>query len=316
MKYNNLKGTLILGFTAFIWGIAFVAQNGVSGAVPPFMVNCLRSFISALFLFVIILIRNAGSHKPILFSDKADLSTALRGGIICGIMLAISVNFQQFGIALYKPGVAVEAHSGFITALYVIIVPLISRITGKRIAPRVWIAVGVALIGFYFLCFSNGADGLYLGDLLVFCCAVSFSLHIISVDTFVEKVGGLRLSMLQFLTAGAISGILSLIFELDTVSVSGIMTAAPHILYLGIVSSGIGYTLQIIGQRYAEPAIASLTMSLESVFAAIGGWFVGNVLNIGEARSLSVPELAGCALVFAAIILAQLPIGRRKTENA
>lgn len=314
MKYNNLKGSLILGFTAFIWGIAFVAQNGVSDT-PPFLVNCLRSLISALFLFIIILFRNTGEHKKALFSGKEDMKTTLRGGIICGIMLAISVNFQQFGIALYRPGVAVEAHSGFITALYVVIVPIISCFTGKKPAPRVWVAVGVSLIGFYLLCFSGGADGLYLGDLLVFFCAVSFSLHILSVDAFVEKVGGLRLSMLQFLVCGIISGILSLIFELHSVTLGGIISSAPQILYLGLVSSGIGYTLQIVGQRYAEPSVASLVMSMESVFAALGGWFVGNVLKIGGERTLSAPELAGCLLVFAAIVLAQLPIGKKKAKS-
>ena len=314
MKYNNLKGSIILGITAFIWGIAFVAQNGVSDT-PPFLVNCLRSLISALFLLLIMLFRRKKEQKTLLFSNAQDKKTALRGGLICGIMLAVSVNFQQFGIALYQPGVAVEAHSGFITALYVVIVPIISMFTGKRPAARVWAAVGVSLIGFYLLCFSGGADGLYLGDLLVFFCAVSFSLHILSVDAYVEKVGGLRLSMLQFLVCGVISGVLSLIFELNSISLSGIISAAPQILYLGLVSSGIGYTLQIVGQRYAEPAVASLVMSMESVFAALGGWFVGNVLKIGEERTLSAPELAGCLLVFAAIVLAQLPIGKKKSAD-
>lgn len=314
MKYNNLKGSLILGAAAFIWGIAFVAQNSVSDSVPAFLVNCLRSFISSAFLFVIILLRNSNKKEPILFADKADMKLALRGGTACGLLLAVSVNFQQLGIALYPEGAAVEAHSGFITALYVIIVPIITCITGKKISAKVWCAVGIALIGFYFLCFSSGADGLYPGDLPVFCCAITFSFHIIAVNAFVEKIGGLRLSMLQFLVCGAVSGILSLIFERE-IQLSDILSAAIPIIYLGIVSSGIGYTLQIIGQRYAEPTVASLAMSMESVFAALGGWFVGNVLGIGGKRSLSVSELAGCILVFTAIILAQLPTLRKQRKR-
>lgn len=312
MKSDNLKGSLILVLTAFIWGIAFVAQNRVSDAIPPFLVNCLRSFISAVFLFIIIAVYNSLCGKPILFCNLSDMISSLKGGLLCGCMLAISVNFQQFGIAMYPKGAAVEAHSGFITALYVIIVPVIARFTGKRINPQLWISIILTLTGFYFLCFSDGTDGLYIGDLLIFCCAISLSLHIIAVDVFAEKVGGLRLSMLQFLFCGIISGVLSIIFEHDKISASGINNAILPILYLGIVSSGIGYTLQIIGQRFAEPAMASLTMSLESVFAALGGWFVGNILQIGSKRNLSISEIFGCTLVFSAIILAQIPIKNKK----
>lgn len=303
-KYNNLKGSLLLCLAALIWGLAFVAQSDAADLVPPFLMNCLRSFISAIFLFIVLSIVNRGKKIPLIPKDPPSRKRVLTGGLVCGIMLAISVNFQQFGIAFYPKDAASEAHAGFITALYVILVPLFSVFGGKRIAPMVWTAVGVALIGFYLLCFSGGLDGLYLGDLLVFFCAISFSFHILCVDGFVGEVGGIRLSMLQFIVCGAVSGVLSLIFELSQISLDNIIAAAPQILYLGIMSSGIAYTLQIIGQRYAEPSVASLSMSLESVFAALGGWLIsGNRLEINE--------LAGCVLVFGAIVLAQLPTRRK-----
>lgn len=219
--------------------------------------------------------------------------------IVCGIFLAISVNFQQFGIAFYPDGAAVEAHSGFITALYVIIVPLFSVFLKQKISPLVWVSVVIALVGFYLLCFKSGLDGFYFADLLVFVCSICFSLHILAVDRFVGAVGGVRLSMLQFLVCGTISGILSLIFEIQNYNGQILLNAMPYILYLGIMSSGVAYTLQIVGQKYAEPAFASLSMSLESVFAAIGGALAGNLL--------SSRELIGCAVVFAAIIIAQIP---------
>ena len=300
MKNNNIKGSFFLCLAALIWGLAFVAQSAAADYVPPFLTNCLRSIISAIFLYAVYKIRNRKNHAHIIPSDPAARKTVLSGGLICGIMLAISTNFQQFGIAFYPEGSAAEAHAGFITALYVILVPLFSLFIGKKPSASIWAAVAVSLIGFYLLCFSGGLDGIYLGDLLIMICAVAFSFHILSVDAFVDKLGGLRLSILQFLVCSAISGVLSLIFEFSQISLQNLITAAPQILYLGIVSSGIGYTLQIIGQRYADPSVSSLSMSLESVFAALGGWIIsGNALKSNE--------IWGCTLVFAAIVLAQLP---------
>ena len=300
MKHNNLKGSLILCLAALIWGLAFVAQSDASKSVPPFLMNCLRSLISASFLFILLTLKNFKTKTPIIPKNKTDRKTVFLGGLICGTVLAISANFQQFGISLYPENAAAEAHAGFITALYVILVPIFSIFLGKKPSVLVWISVFIAVSGFFLLCFSNGIDTLYLGDLLVFFCAISFSFHIISVDFFVEKVGGIRLSMLQAVVCAIISGVFSLIFEFHLISLDNILSAAFQILYLGIMSSGVAYTLQIIGQRYAEPSIASLTMSLESVFAALGGWFIaGNILSSNE--------IIGCILVFAAIVLAQTP---------
>lgn len=315
-RSSNLKGSLILITAALIWGLAFVAQSSAADSVPPFLMNCLRSLISAVFLGIVLKITLRKSGEKIIPADPKHKAVCIKGGIVCGIMLSISVNLQQFGIALYPKGAASEAHAGFITAMYVIIVPLLSLFTGKKVGAGVWLGVAISVVGFYMLCLSGGAGGLYLGDLLVLFCAFAFSLHILSIDKFVGAVGGVRLSMLQFIVCGVVSGLFSLIFEISAVDFNNVIAATPQILYLGIMSSGVAYTLQIIGQRYAAPAIASLSMSLESVFAALGGAFAGNVLSIGAPRSLSANEIIGCVLVFLAIIIAQLPVFNRSKPTA
>jgi len=307
MKYRNLKGSLILITAALIWGLAFVAQSGAAELVPPFTFNALRSFIGAGALYLFYLLTNIKKKQPFFPKEKKDRKGYLFATLICGVCLAVSVNFQQFGIAAYPKGVATEARSGFITALYVILVPIISIFARKRVGFAVWTGVFIAIIGVYMLCFSDGVSGIYLGDILVLLCALSFSLHIMSVDKYVGLTGGVKLSILQFLVCGIISAILGLIFELQAISFYNIIAAAPQILYLGIMSSGVAYTLQIVGQKYAEPAIASISMSLESVFAALGGWIISG-------NSLSSTELIGCSLVFVAIIVAQLP--QFKSKNA
>ena len=302
-RLRNLKGSLILCLAALIWGLAFVAQSTAADKVPPLLCNSLRSLIGACFLFFLLWITNRRAGKPILPQAPALRKKTLVGGALCGLFLTVSVNLQQFGITYYPDGVATEARAGFLTALYVILVPLIAVILGKRIAPTLIAAVMIAMIGIWFLCFSDGISGFYLGDLLIFLCSISFSLHILTVDRYVDAVGGIALSFWQFSVCAVLSGILSLIFE--TPSWQSVLTAAPQILYLGLLSSGIAYTLQIIGQKFAEPTVASLTMSLESVFAALGGWIiVGN--------TLCATELLGCLLVFGGIVLAQIPFSPKK----
>lgn len=298
MKHNNLKGSLILCTAALIWGLAFVAQSGAAEYVPPFTFNALRSFIGAIALCIFYKIVNRKEKTP--FIPKEGSKSYLIAAVVCGVCLAVSINFQQFGISYYPKGVASEARAGFITALYVILVPVFSVFFRKKVSPAIWLAVAVAIVGIYMLCFSGGVGGIYFADLLVFLCAINFTLHIMAVDRFVGVTGGIKLSIMQFTVAGVISLVLALIFELDSIVLSNVLAAAPQILYLGIMSSGVAYTLQIVGQKYAEPAVASLSMSLESVFAALGGWLISG-------NALSGRELLGCSLVFAAIIVAQLP---------
>lgn len=295
---NNLKGSLILGLAAFIWGMAFVAQNQISETVPTFTVNASRSFIAVIFLLVFWKITNLKSKFiPI---EKPLRKEYFKGALICGGFLAISMNLQQFGISLYPKGAAVEAHSGFLTALYVILVPIFSVFLRKKIGVLVWVGGILATLGIYMLCFAKGVDAFYLADLVVFCCGVTFALQILAVDKYVGVIGGVKLSILQFFTAGLISLILSIIFEFKTLDFGAVLDGALPILYLGIMSSGIAYTLQIVGQKYAEPAVASITMSFESVFAALGGVLFSSGV-------LTKNEIFGCAVMFVAIIVAQLP---------
>ena len=272
-KKSNLKGSLILCLAALLWGLAFVVQNRAADKIPPFTFNCLRSIIGALFLFGFMAVMSIKNKDYIIVPKTINKKLLLTGGILCGLALAVSTNFQQFGIAAYPDGAPVEARSGFITALYVIVVPILSVFVKKKVPIIVWISALVAICGFYMLCLFEGVGGFYLADMLVLGCTFTFSLHII---------------------------IMALVFELDLINLQNIISVIPEILYMGIVSSGIAYTLQIVGQKYAEPAIASLSMSLESVFAALGGWVISG-------NALKGNEIIGCILVFAAIVLAQIP---------
>lgn len=299
-KKSNLKGSLILCTAALLWGLAFVVQNRAADKIPPFTFNCLRSIIGALFLFGFMAVMSIKNKDYIIVPKTMNKKLLLTGGVLCGLALAVSTNFQQFGIAAYPSGAPVEARSGFITALYVIVVPILSIFVKKKVPLMVWISALVAIIGFYMLCLFEGVGNLYLADILVLGCTFTFSLHIIIIDKYCGAIGGIRLSAFQFVFAAIISGVLAIIFELDLINIQNIISVIPEILYMGIVSSGIAYTLQIVGQKYAEPAIASLSMSLESVFAALGGWVItGNALKGNE--------IIGCILVFAAIVLAQIP---------
>lgn len=308
MKKNNIKGSLILCFTALLWGLAFVVQNRAADKIPPFAFNCMRSFIGAAFLFAFMAIKSISDKNYVPVPKTMNKKLLFTGAAVCGVVLAISTNFQQFGIAAYPDGVPTEARSGFLTALYVIIVPILSVFMKKKVPVVVWFSAAVALIGFYMLCLFEGVSGFYFADILVLGCTLAFSLHIIVIDKYCDAIGSVRLSAFQFVFCGIVSGIMSLIFEFNTISVSNIVSVIPEILYMGIVSSGIAYTLQIVGQKYAEPAIASISMSLESVFGALGGWIItGNALKGNE--------IIGCLLVFAAIILAQTPEFLKKRPN-
>ena len=308
--FNNVKGSVILALASLIWGLAFVARAQAADLVPPFAFNSIRCFIGAAALLLVLAIKSVKTKKPIFPTEKSKMKEMFIGGILCGILLTVSVNFQQYGLSVYPDGSASEARAGFITALYVVLVPVVSMFFGKRSGIFVWVAVAVAVSGIYLLSLSEGLHHIYLGDVLMLGCALTFTFHILVVDRYGESVGGILLSMLQFLIGGILSGLLALCFE--TVVWANVIAAAPQLLYMGLLSSGLAYTLQIYGQRYAEPAIASLTMSLESVFAALGGWLISK-------NTLTPREFGGCALVFAAIVLAQLPqfFGKKKeiTEN-
>ena len=279
-----------------LWGFAFAAQKAASD-LPAFTLGALRSIIAVLFLMAVIplLDKFTKNGRRILIDKKRpDLNRAeIIGGIVAGIILATASAFQQTGL-----GEGTDAgKAAFITALYVVIVPIISLFFGKRPPVNVYISVVIAVIGFYFLCIKSGTT-LIFSDLLVLICALIFALHIIAIDRLSPGCDGVRMSLVQFATAFVVNAALALIFELP-INTSLILDRLPAILYLAIGSSGIAYTLQIVGQKDCDPTVASIILSLESVFGVIGG-----ALFLGE--TMTIREYSGCVIVFLAVILSQL----------
>lgn len=298
MNLRKALGSSSLLLAAIIWGFAFVAQTSGAANIPTFTFNFLRSYIAIFFLGILIAIL-AKKNPDLLPKTKQEKKDLAVGGVICGIALFIATSFQQYGISIYPEGAGASGRAGFITALYVVLVPCFSAVIfRKKTHPLVWGGVLIAVAGMYLLCFGGGISRVYMGDALVFICALFFCLQILSIDRAVAKSNGILLSCIQFFTMGTLSLICMVIFE--TPDWSAVGSSIGSILYLGIMSSGVAYTLQIIGQRYTEPTLACILMSLESVFAVIGGWMI-----LGE--RLDYRELIGCALVFLAIIVAQMP---------
>ena len=298
MNKRKLFSNIALLTAALVWGFAFVSQEQAAKYVDTFTVNALRSFVAVVALIPLILFTSKKSGRPVLEKTKADRKLLITAGVLCGTFLCISSNIQQFGISLYPETAAISARSGFITALYVIFVPLLGLFFKKKVGLNVWISVIIAIVGLYLLCGSSGITGVYLGDIVVLCCAASFSFQILCIDHFISRVDGVKLATIQFFTCGVLSLVLMLIFERPPIE--NILNASKYILYLGLISSGVGYTLQIIGQKFSDnPTVASIIMSLESVFAALGGWLIMK-------KALSPVELIGCAVVFLAIVLAQV----------
>ncbi len=291
MKKTTLKSSLLLLLTAVIWGVAFVAQSAGMDYVGPFTFNAVRSIIGGMVLIPCIFLLDHGKPKQNIGSRR-DL---VIGGICCGVFLAVASSFQQFGIQRTSVGKA-----GFITALYILLVPLLGLLFRKRVSGKVWLAVGIAVVGMYLLCVTEGFS-IAFGDLLVMVCALLFAIHILVIDYFSPRADGVRLSCIQFFTCGILCSIGMFIFEKP--SFQQILTAWMPILYAGVMSCGVAYTCQIIGQRDTDPTVASLILSLESVISVLAGWLLLH-------QSLSLRELGGCALVFCAILLAQLPESR------
>ncbi len=300
---KNLKGNLMLVLAAFLWGISFVMQDKAVFYLSPFTINGIRSIIGTLSLTPLILLRSKKSGVPVFEGSGKKRKALIMSGVLCGVFLCIATNFQQFGIALYPDDAAASGRSGFITALYVVLVPLFSLFSKKKPPFTVWLGVILAAVGMALLCLGGGESGLYIGDLIVLCCAFAFTLQILCIDKYSDTVDGVKLSALQFFVCGILSLVLMFIFDKPTIE--NVIAAAPYILYLGIMSCGVAYTLQIIGQQYSKsPTVASILMSLESVFAALAG-----VVLIGE--SFTLRETFGCITMFAAIVFSQLPAPKK-----
>ena len=290
--------SLILILTAMIWGAAFVAQSVGMDHLGPFTFNMARFLIGGLVLLPAIPLLDRLSRRT---PDKSPAArrTLLKGGVLCGLALGVAATAQQFGVKYTTVGKA-----GFITALYIVMVPLLGMLVGRKPAGHIWGSVVLAVAGLYLLC-MEGSLRLGLGDLLVLGCSVLFAVHILIIDRFSPLVDGVRLSCIQFFVAAAVSAVGMLLFEQP--GWSALTAAWAPVLYAGVLSSGVGYTLQVVGQKGMDPTVASLLLSLESVFSVLAGWVLLH-------QSMNLRELAGCALMFGGILLAQLPAKRTETS--
>ncbi len=303
---KTLVNSVLLTLTALIWGTAFVAQSTGGDAVGPYTFNSIRSFIGAIVLIPVILItdRLQGKQPP----KGKEKHIVIAGGIACGIVLCLASNLQQLGITL---GDSV-GKAGFLTACYIIIVPILSIFLKKRCSVNVWIGAVLALLGLYLLCIK-GEFRFTFSDVLLLLCALVFSVHILVVDHFGSKADPVRMSCIQFLVCGILSIFPAVFFDMR----AGFEAwAAPlcdwhswiPILYAGVLSCGTAYTLQLVAQPKLNPTVASLIMSLESVFSVLAGWVL-----LGQA--LTMRELLGCMVMFAAIVIAQLPAKSKRVRR-
>ena len=291
----------LLLLAAIIWGTAFVFQKQGMNYLGPFTYNGLRSIVGGLVLLPVIPVLDKMRSRREPF-EKGTKKNILLGGLCCGAVLFIASSFQQVGIALQDETTNV-GKAGFITACYCAIVPVMGLFLKKRSPKLVWLGVAVAVVGFFFLCLMDGIAagqglGLNMSDLMVLICAVFFAGHIMVIDHFVALADGVRLSCIQFFVTGILS--LLLVPFTETPTLSDILSCLGPILYTGVLSSGVAYTLQIVGQKGVNPAVASLILSLESVFAVLAGWL------LAPEAGLSGWEIFGCVLVFAAVVLVNL----------
>ena len=294
---KEFRGNVLLLLTAMIWGAAFVAQSVSMDHIGPFTFQAVRSALGALVLLPVIFITDRKNGAPSKSRSKAERRLLWRAGLICGVVFTVASNVQQIGICYTTAGKA-----GFITAMYIVLVPIAGLLFRRRPGWNTWAGVVLAVGGLYLLCVQSGFS-IGRGDVLVFLSAIAFTVHILVIDHYSPLVDGVRLSCIQFAVCAVLSGAVMLVREQP--SAAALAECALPIAYAGIGSCGLGYTFQIIGQKYTSPTVASLLMSLESVFAALFGW-----LLLREA--LSARELFGCLLMFAAIVLAQLPLGKKK----
>lgn len=294
---KSLKGPICLTLCAVFWGMAFSAQSSAMDHVEPYTFVFLRSAITCLALLISMPLLNR--LNPANNAPTASNRRHLAVGALCGAFLVLATILQQVGLVT-----TTTAKSGFITALYIIIVPILGIFLGRKPRAAIWLGVLVSLIGLYFLCWQ-GTLNVNVGDLFTFGSAVVFAVHIQLIDRLGGNLNSIKLSAIQFGAAAVIACAVMLLFE--TPNIDGILACWTDILYVAIFSGALGYTLQIVGQKSTDPTLASLIMCLESVFAALGGWLV-----LGEA--LSGREIFGCALMLSASVIALLP-GRKRVAQ-
>ena len=286
----KVRQTVLPFIAATLWGISFVFQKESTKLLGPFTFSALRTLLGFAVLALFILFRNKVIRKP---DDTPIKSKTLwTGGVCCGVALFVATNLQQFGLVETDAG-----KTAFITALYIVLVPVFGLVIKKKAPALVWVSIAVAVVGMYFLCIKNGFT-IESGDLLVLACAAAFAVQILIVDRFVSFVDGVKLSCIQMLVSGMLSAICALLTEKATLT--AIIDCAVPILYLGIFSSGVAYTLQVVAQKGTNPTVVSLILSLESVIGAIAS-------AIALKEQLLPREYIGSALMLVAVVLAQLP---------
>ena len=306
MNLNKLKNSSLLFTSALIWGVAFVFQSMGNDYMQPFTFSASRNFFGFLVLIPFIVakrLKNKRTQNKIEFSKKVTII----GGIFCGLALTIASLFQQYGIKYTTVG-----KSGFITALYIIITPILGIFIKKKCPFAVWISAVCALFGMYLLCITDSFS-ISLGDALVFICAIFFSVHILFIDYFSPNTDGVTLSCIQFFVCFFISTILALIFDKPTLQ--QIYDGIIPVLYAGIMSSGVAYTLQIIGQKNFNPTAAAMILSLESVISALAGYFAYSCGFLTQDQSLTVIQIVGCVIIFGAVIFVQIPFDKIKLKR-
>lgn len=292
----KFKGSVLLLITAIIWGVAFVAQDVGMEYWSPFTFNGIRSLIGAAVLLPFIFIRDKKKGEN---RCRWTNPTLIKGGVLCGLALCIATSFQQYGIMLSDES---AGKAGFITAFYIVLVPIAGIFIKKKCPVNAWIAAVLAAVGLYILCIPKGAGfTVEFADMLVFVCALVFTVQILVIDHYSPKVDGVKMACIQFLTMGVISCIAAFVTNSWSVSFEG--EAWVSLLYAGVLSSGVAYTLQIVAQKHLNPTVASLIMSLEACVSVIAAWII-----LGDA--MSGRQISGCVIMFLAIVLAQLPVGK------
>ncbi len=289
----KIKGIMILALVSFIWGTSFVAQSLGADALPPFTFNGVRCIIGGIALLPCIWILDRIGEKKEVNYRRKDL---MIGGIACGVVLFVASTLQQIGIQYTTAG-----KTGFITAFYIVFVPVICFFMKKQTGLQIWLAVGLAFVGLYLLCITEGFV-LARADLILFLSSLVYAVHILVIDYFTTKAPGVKMSCIQFFVAGALS--MPIILFSEQPALSAFAPAIGPLLYAGVLSCGVAYTLQIIGQRYLKPAVASLVLSMEACFSVLAGWVVLK-------EYLSSRELLGCLLMFGAILIAQIQFPSR-----
>lgn len=309
MNSKTVRNSFLLFLTACIWGLAFVSQSKGMEVMRPFTFNGVRSLLGAIVVFPLVLYRLKERKKEMTEEKDGkyiDWRTAIIGGLLCGVFYTAASTFQQVGIAYTTVGKA-----GFITTLYIIFVPFLGIFLGKKVRGIVLVSALLAVVGMYLLCMTEGFS-LMPGDTMVVICAVLFAIHILVIDHYSPKTEGVILSCIQLFVCGVVCLVLAFIFEAPTFA--QLKIGLVPILYAGVMSCGVAYTLQIIGQKGVNPTVASLILSLESVVGTIAGYVAYKIGFLQTDQTLTERQIAGCVIVFAAVILVQLPIGKKNKK--